>query len=89
MKINKREIIYIKINSKQIIDETMKCETRELLKNNIGKYIHDLGVHKYLIEFIKGFNEKMKTKKQPTKRNIQMANQHVKMFLGHLGGSDG
>lgn len=41
----------------------MKCETRELLKNNIGKYIHDLGVHKYLIEFIKGFNEKMKTKK--------------------------
>ena len=37
-------------------------KTIELLENNLSKYIHNLGVHKYLLEFIKGwkFNENKK-----------------------------
>lgn len=41
----------------------MKCNTINLLENNIGKYIHGLGLHKYLLDYIKRFNKSIKKDK--------------------------
>lgn len=38
----------------------MKCNKIELLENNIGKYIYDLGVHRYLL-YTKDFSKSIKT----------------------------
>ena len=49
-KIRRRPTLYIKINSKQITDLTIKCKTIKLLEDNVREKLWELGLKKEFLD---------------------------------------